>query len=220
MTKVLVIENHAVVRSGISNLLKAEDDLTVIGSVANGKEALQFLQNEAIPDVVLTDLHLGDTCGIELTKSIQQLYPQIKVVILTAETNEQYISRAFAAGANAYLLKETDFDELIFAIRKVSNNKHFICTALIEKISQRLANSNEYPSKNGVKIHLSKREMEILQLLSDGFTNLEIADRLFTSRRTVEGHRQSLLNKAGVRNTPELIKFAMLKGLIDIPVDV
>lgn len=217
MTKVLVVEDHAVVRSGISNLLDAERDLTVIGSVGTGKEALQFLQDETVPDVVLTDLHLGDTTGIELTKVIQQFNPQIRVVILTVESNEQYLSQAFAVGANAYLLKETDFDELIFAIKKVATNKHFICTALTGKLSRRFGRGYEYQPKTNANIELSRREMEILQLLSDGYTNMEIADRLFTSRRTVEGHRQSLLNKAGVRNTPELIKFAMLNGLIEIP---
>ncbi|WP_276088128.1 response regulator transcription factor [Pedobacter sp. JY14-1] len=113
------------------------------------------------------------------------------------------------------MLEDTDIEELVYGIRKVAAGKRFICTTLIDRISQRLTDGQPYTRSLSPDIELSKREIEILHLLADGFTNAEIADRLFTSRRTVEGHRQSLLNKTRVRNSPELIKFAMLNGLLE-----
>jgi DNA-binding NarL/FixJ family response regulator len=164
-------------------------------------------------DVVLSDLHLGDMSGIDLARELQQLAPEIKVIMLTAESGERYLAEAFKAGAKGYLLKETDGEELVYAIRKVAQGRHFVCTGLARQLSKRLAAESKISSDH-TTIELSERESEILHLLADGLTNLEIADRLFTSRRTVEGHRLSLLQKTGARNGLELIKLAMLNGLL------
>lgn len=216
MLKILVIENHSIVRAGINSLLTKEDGLHIIANAESSGEALELLQGGLDPDVILTDLHLEGSCGITLSQTLKENYPNIKVIILTMETDDRYLAQAFKAGVAGYVLKETDFDELLYGIRKVGQNKQFVCSGITSRLSKRLANEREFRQQSTVSIDLSRREMEILALLADGFTNTEIADRLFTSRRTVEGHRQSLLNKAGVRNTPELIKFAMINGLLEL----
>jgi len=218
MLKILVIENHAIVRAGINSLLTKEDGLEIIANAESGGEALKLLKDGLEPDVILTDLHLDDTCGIALAQKIREVYPAAKLIILTMETDERYLVQAFKAGVSGYVLKETDYDELIYGIKKIGQNKQFVCSGVLSRLSVRLTKEPEFKQRQKVPVDLSRREMEILVLLADGFTNTEIADKLFTSRRTVEGHRQSLLNKAGVRNTPELIKFAMINGLLDFSV--
>jgi DNA-binding NarL/FixJ family response regulator len=213
MDKVLIVEDHGVVRAGICHIIQQEANLEIVGVAENGNQALELVKNGLTADVVLSDLHLGDISGIDLARELRQLAPELKVLMLTAECGERYLSEAFKAGAKGYLLKETDSEELVYAINKVAQGRHFICTGLAERLSKRLAAernlSMSYPD-----IELSERESEILHLLADGLTNLEIADRLFTSRRTVEGHRLSLLQKTGARNGLELIKLAMLNGLL------
>jgi DNA-binding NarL/FixJ family response regulator len=213
MDKVLIVEDHGVVRAGICHIIQQEANLEIVGVAENGNQALELVKNGLMADVVLSDLHLGDISGIDLARELRQLAPELKVLMLTAECGERYLSEAFKAGAKGYLLKETDSEELVYAINKVAQGRHFICTGLAERLSKRLAAernlSMSYPD-----IELSERESEILHLLADGLTNLEIADRLFTSRRTVEGHRLSLLQKTGARNGLELIKLAMLNGLL------
>jgi DNA-binding NarL/FixJ family response regulator len=213
MGKVLIVEDHGVVRAGICHIIQQEANLEVVGLAENGQRALELIKNGLIVDVVLSDLHLGDMSGIDLIRELKQLDPHIRAIMLTVECGERYLSEAFKAGAKGYLLKETDSEELVYAIRKVAQGRYFICTGLAGRLSERLAAgsnlSSTYPD-----IELSERESEILHLLANGLTNIEIADRLFTSRRTVEGHRLSLLQKMGARNGLELIKLAMLSGLL------
>jgi len=215
MINIMIIEDHGIVRAGISNLLASINDLNVTAAAETAQEALRLLEDAALPDVILTDLHLSDANGLDLAEKILQQFPESRIIILTMESDERYLARALRAGVLGYLLKDTDFEELVYGIHKVAAGKRFICTSLIDRISQRLTCGQPYTRNLAPDIELSKRETEILHLLADGFTNAEIADPFFTSRRTVEGHRQSLLNKTGVRNSPELIKFAMLNGLLE-----
>lgn len=217
MIKIFVVENHAVVRAGLQSLLQAEEDISIVGMAQNGKEALRIAEDSHEIDILLTDLNLGDMNGLELAETMRQRLPEIKTLILTTEANERYLSEAFRWGVKGYLLKEAGADELIFGVRKVSEGRHFICSGLTGRLSERMSCDNGYLQQRDTNIELSGREAEILNLLADGYTNLQIADLLFTSKRTVEGHRQSLLNKTGVRNTPQLIKYAMLHGLLKKP---
>jgi DNA-binding NarL/FixJ family response regulator len=216
MINVLVIEDHGIVRAGIGHLVEAEQDLDIVAMAADGDEAMRLMENGIKPEVVLTDLHLGDACGITLAQTLLKRYPELKIMILTMEADDRYLSQAFQAGVKGYLLKETDYDELVYGIRKVSQGKDFICTGMTARLRQRMAKSAAHSLRNNVPVDISRREAEILNLLADGFTNMEIADKLFTSKRTVEGHRQSLINKTGVKNTPELVKYAMLNGLLQM----
>jgi two-component system response regulator NreC len=216
MGKVLIVEDHGVVRAGICHILQQEAKLEVVGVAENGRQAIKLVRDGLYVDVILSDLHLGDLSGIDLVRELRQMVPEIKVIILTAEENERYLSEAFRAGARGYLLKEADSEELIYAIRKVCQGRHFICTGLAGRFSERIGLEQGSPTTHPT-INISARESEILHLLADGLTNMEIADRLYTSKRTVEGHRLSLLQKTGARNGLELIKLAMLYGLLTIP---
>jgi two-component system response regulator NreC len=216
MIRVFIVEDHVVVRAGLESLLKAEDNVSIVGMAQTGNEALQMLTGDVKADVLMTDLHLGDMSGIELAGSIRQRRPEIKILILTMDSNERYLSEAFKSGVKGYLLKEAGADELLYGIKKVSEGRHFLCSALTGRLTDRLSRDEIYQLYKPTDIELSSRESEILNLLSDGYTNLQIATKLFTSKRTVEGHRQSLLNKTGVRNTPELIKYAMQYGLLKL----
>jgi DNA-binding NarL/FixJ family response regulator len=216
MREILVIEDHGVVRAGISHILEREPGLEVAGTAGNGEQALNLVKNGLRPDVILCDLHLGDMSGIDLVRELQQLAPEAGVIMLTVEASECYVSEAFQAGAKGYLLKEADSDDLIYAIKKVLQGKNFICTGLARRYKEKLLHSQHVAAPEP-EIELSERESEVLHLLADGFTNIEVADRLFTSKRTVEGHRLSLLHKTGARNGLELIKLAMLQGLLNIP---
>lgn len=216
MINILIVEDHAVVRAGLEQLLKSDGQIAVMGMARNGAQALELLSSGLQPDLILTDLHLGDMTGIELSRQISEQIPDIEIIILTMDTDERHLSEAFGTGIKGFLLKETPVDELIYGIYKVNEGKHFICTGLTRRLSQMLTRMPSYHTSEATDIELSRREAEILELLGNGYTNLEIADKLFTSRRTVEGHRQSLLNKTGVRNTPELIKYAMMHGLLQV----
>lgn len=216
MINVLIIEDHGIVRTGIGHLVNAEQDLDIVAMASTGDEAIRLMEGGVKPEVVLTDLHLKDTSGIMLAQTLLIRYPELKIVILTMETDDRYLSQAFQAGVKGYLLKETDYDELAYGIRKVSQGKDFICTGMTAKLRQRMSKSASASLNNIVPVDISRREAEILNLLADGFTNMQIADKLFTSKRTVEGHRQSLINKTGVKNTPELVKYALLNGLLQM----
>lgn len=214
MIDILIIEDHGVVREGLHQMLTKTAGYQRVETAASGREGLQVLSGGFRPDILLTDLHLGDMSGVELIRKVKTLYPDIKIAMLTMETDERFLTDAFGAGANGYILKEADQDELLFGLRKVYEGRRFICTGLIDRLSEHWMRGYQALKPKGLPIELSSREAEILELISNGYTNIEIADKLFTSRRTVEGHRLSLLQKTGVRNTPELIKFAMLHGML------
>ena len=215
MTRLLLIEDHGIVRDALRQLLQKDSGEYIVDVAASGTEALNMLCEGLRPDVLLIDLHLGDMSGIELTEQAKAIYPDTKVVLLTDEADESFVSAAFRSGASGYILKEADSEELLFGLRKVVQGRRFICTGITERLCTRLSRDSR-AVKRPISIGLSSREAEILELIADGYTNLQIAGMLFTSRRTVEGHRLSLLNKTGTRNSPELIKFAMLNGLLNV----
>lgn len=214
MINVLLAEDHAIVMDGIATMLAMESDINIIGKASNGRQMMDLIKAGQQPDIAVVDLHLPEINGLQLTSLLSEQYPDIKVVILTAETGEKYLLEAFKAGAKSYLIKEAGTEEIVFAIRHVHNGKSFICSGSAEKIISCLQQLEEEQHVGELNIQFSTRELEVLQLLANGCTNQQIADRLFTSRRTVEGHRQAMINKTGVHNTPELIKFAMQHKLL------
>lgn len=213
MISILLAEDHNIVRNGIKSLLEKDTDLQVAGEGMNGHEVLQLLAGGAVADIVLADMNMPGMSGLELIAEIKNLYPKIQVVILSMLDHEKYVSQAFNAGACGYLLKNVSADEMIFAIKHVNSGGKYLCSELSFKLLERLIYAPEAPDQ--VDIEFSKREMEILNLIAEGLTNTEIADKLFTSKRTVEGHRQSLIDKTGARNTAALIKYSILNGIIN-----
>ncbi len=217
MINVLLAEDHNVVRNGIKSLLEKEINLQVIGEATNGQQALNLLAGEVKVDIILADLNMPGLNGIELTAAVKANYPKIKVIILSMLDHEKYIIEAFKAGSSAYILKNVTADELVFAIKHVCNNdERYICSELALRLLDKLLHRPEVIIAPELpETDLSKREVEVLALIAEGFTNQEIADKLFTSKRTIEGHRQNLIDKTSTRNTAALIRYAILSGLIN-----
>jgi DNA-binding NarL/FixJ family response regulator len=216
LIKVLLAEDHNIVRNGIRSLLSAQSDITVVAEATNGLEVLELLDNGLEIDLLLSDINMPSMSGISMVEELARRSPDIKVLILSMLDHENYVLQAVSTGASGYLLKSVSEQELIFAIRHVVAGNVYVCSELTEKILSKLSSSpNDFQPTEKADVNLSKREQEILLLIAEGLTNNEIAERLFTSRRTVEGHRQNLLEKTGARNTATLIRYAVRNGLID-----
>ncbi|MDB5023226.1 MAG: DNA-binding response regulator [Mucilaginibacter sp.] len=214
MIKVILAEDHNIVRNGIKNLLQRDEKFNIVGEALNGREVLALLEAGIIPDIILADLDMPQMGGIELIENLRSMPGYIKTILLTMHADEKYLSDAFKAGAMGYLFRNVGADELLFAINYVYNNKKYICLDLSLSLLER-NNFSSVVKPNNYSNGFSKRELEILNLIAEGYTNQEIADKLYTSKRTVEGHRQALIDKTGVRNSPALVKFAVLNGIIN-----
>jgi DNA-binding NarL/FixJ family response regulator len=219
MIKVVLADDHKIIRDGVKALIGHEKDIQVTGEAANGHELLSLLaQQEA--DIAIVDVNMPGMDGYEATKHIMQDHTRVKVIILSMLDHENHIIKMFEAGAMGYLLKNTGKEEFIHAIRMVASGQKYICTDIALNLLSKL---NATPSKPQLQVapvktnstDLSKREIEVLQLIAQGLTNTEIADKLFTSKRTIESHRQSLLEKTSSNNTATLIRYAVLNGLVE-----
>ncbi len=213
--KVLLVEDHTIVRNGIKSLLNNEPNIQVVAEAVNGLEALQLLENNIEVDVILLDINMPEMGGMELLKNLTGLYPGKKVIVLSMLDHENYVWEGLNLGAMGYLLKNVSNDELMFAVNHVALGGKYICSELAFKMMARAPQLSEFmDADGGIHADLSKREVEVLKLIAEGYTNHEIADKLFTSRRTVEGHRQNLIEKTGVKNSAALILHAVRIGLI------
>jgi DNA-binding NarL/FixJ family response regulator len=213
MIRVFLVDDHAIVRDGLRSVLAAELLLDVVGDVANGQELLTQLLT--VPtDVVLMDLNMPVLDGLATTRELHKQYPHLRILILSMMTQEHTIWELLVAGAHGYVLKNADKAEIVTAIQAVAAGKRFLCSEVgLTVLEKLLASEGEGPNTSA-KDHSrpTPREREILQLVAGGLTNQQIADKIFTSKRTVETHRQSLLEKTGATNTPALIKYAMEQG--------
>jgi DNA-binding NarL/FixJ family response regulator len=214
MIKVLLAEDHQIVRNGIKNVLETDGRFNVVGEASNGKDALQMINDNVCPDIILADIYMPEMTGLELAEKLKQLeFQNIKIVILTMLDNESYVFEAFRSGIRGYLLKNISSEELLFALSHIHHHDNqYVCSDLAVRM---LKHAQARMRADNMDIDFSKRETEVLSLIAQGFTNKEIANKLFTSRRTVEGHRQTMINKANVRNSAELIRFAVKNSLID-----
>jgi len=212
MISVFLAEDQNMVRIGIRSLLEKDATIQISGEGVNGLEALELLKGGIHADIILIDVNMPGMSGMELITQVKDLYPQIGIIILSMFEHEKYLSDAFNAGASGYLLKNVSADEMIFSIKHIANGGKYLCSELSFRLLDKLIYANKVPDK---KVDFSKRELEILALIAEGYTNSEIADKLFTSKRTVEGHRQSLIDKTGVRNTAALIKYSIINGVIN-----
>ncbi|PRD48653.1 response regulator transcription factor [Sphingobacterium haloxyli] len=215
-TKILLAEDHLVVRNGIKLLLDAQDNFEVVGDVGSGKEILDLMATGLEADILITDLTMDNVDGLQLIKELYQKNIGIHVIVLTMLDEEQYVAQSFRFGARAYLVKNVAADEMLFCINHVAKGGRYLCEELAMKLVDKLINKEEAQSCkiDPAELSLSSRELEVLELLGEGLTNLEISKKLFLSKRTVEGHRQSLIDKTKSKNTPALIKFAIQNGLL------
>ena len=216
--KVLLAEDHAIVREGTRELVQHEPDMEVVGEASNGEEAVQ-LTGKLRPDVVIMDIAMPKLSGIEATKRIKELYPATAVLILTAYDDDQYVFALLEAGAAGYLLKNVRGRELIDAIRAVYAGESVLHPAITRKVIESLIPAGK-PAERRIAEPLSEREMEVLKLAGRGMSNKDIAEKLSLSVRTVQSHLGNIFNKLGVGSRTEAVLYALKKGwgtLEDLP---
>lgn len=214
MIRLLIVDDHAVVRSGLKLLLGAKQDIEVVGEAADGDEAIQKAV-ELKPDVVLMDLSMPHgKDGMTATEELKKLIPEIYILVLTMHDDEQYLFRAIQAGASGYILKNAPHEELLNAISLVASGNAY----LTPDATKRLMGQYIEQVKNGEGADefesLSDREKEVLSWTAKGYSNKEIAEMLIISVKTVETHKSNLMEKLGLKTRPDLIKYAMKKGLL------
>jgi DNA-binding NarL/FixJ family response regulator len=221
MIKIILVDDHKIIRDGISAILKDEEDIEIIGEAENGEELLQVL-NSLQPDVVILDILMPGMSGYDAMLQLLHKYPAVKVLVLSMLNNEVNINKMLNAGALGYVLKNTGRQELVHAIKTVASGHPYIgmdiSMAMLKKISRpRSVNrSNATEKSKAGQSHsvLTPRELEVLKLIAEGYTNAEIAEQLFTSKRTIETHRQNLMEKIQAKNTATLIKYALSEGIV------
>lgn len=212
--KVILVDDHAIVRDGIKALIQTEG-IEVINEASSAGKFFNLLKVQQ-PDIAILDISLPDISGIEITKKLSKEYPDIKIIILSMHLNEDFIFNAVKAGALAYLPKNTNRHELIEAIRKVAQGEEYfsepVSNIILKSFVKKVKNDQEAIGEDT----LTKRELEILKLFAEGRSNKEIAELLFISARTVESHKNHIMQKLGLRSTVELIKFAIKNHIIEI----
>lgn len=210
--KILIADDHGVMRAGLRAILDDDPELEFVGEASNGEEALQ-LASKILPDIALLDIGMPVMDGIEATRQLKKVAPHVKVIILSVYEDESLLREAIKAGASGYVIKRGAEEELISAIRAVIRGDLYIHPAITRLLVKDLSPNME--KKNDSFDLLTPRELEIMKYIIRGFTNRQIAEALFISVRTVEGHRASLFGKLDLRNRVELIEFAEKNGLRD-----
>lgn len=210
--RILIVDDHGLMRAGLRAVLEDEPDLQVVGEGEHGEEAIR-MTGELQPDLVLMDIGLPGMDGIEATRRLKRLDPQIRVLILTVYEEESLLREAIQAGASGYLLKRAAEEELVTAIRAVNRGDMYVHPAITRFLLKDLSPTANM-KKEGLE-ELTPREREVMGYIIRGFTNRQIAESLYISQRTVEGHRASLFGKLGLKTRVELVEFAEKHGLLD-----
>jgi two-component system response regulator NreC len=209
--RVLVVDDHAVVRAGLRLLLDAEEDIETVGEAGDAREAV-FEVRSGKPDVILMDVGLGSgKSGIEAAPEVLHEAPDAKLLMLSMQDDPRYVREAFAAGASGYVLKEAADSDLVTAVRQVAGGAHYVDPAL----GARMAVADAQASRAAEEDPLSEREREVLRLLALGHTNQEIAKALFISVRTAETHRAHIMQKLRISTRAELVRYAIAQSLLD-----
>ena len=218
---VLLAEDHMIVREGLCALLKLEDDIEVIGEAENGRRAVEMTQ-ELSPDVVVMDIAMPLLNGMEATRQILLAVPDTKVLILSAHSDDAYVSLVMAIGASGYLIKQTAAHILPKAVREVFRGRTVFSPSISKRRDQQQQKARERGELQSKKnpAHLTSREVEVLQLIAEGRANKETANELHISIKTVEKHRQSLMDKLNIHDTAGLTRYAIASGIIECSVQV
>jgi two-component system response regulator NreC len=210
VTKVLIVDDHAVVRSGLRLLIDAEDDLETAGEAASAREAI-FEARSLKPDVILLDVVMPEQSGLDAIPQLVHENPDAKVLVLSMQDEPRYVREAFETGASGYVLKEAADSELVAAIREVAKGGRYVHPEL----GARLVAAETEERRRAEEDPLSEREREVLRLLALGHTNQEIAKQLFISVRTAETHRAHIMQKLRLSSRAELVRYALDQGLLE-----
>jgi len=213
--RVLLVDDHAVVVKGLQFFLRMQSDIEVVGEAVNGKDALRMMP-ELKPDVVLMDLLMPEMNGIEATKRIRQDYPETKVIMLTSFSEQDQVLPAIKAGANGYLLKDVQPDELVEAIRGVYHGKAQLHPRVTEQLMTHLADNGADPAEDNQIESLTPRELEVLRLIALGKSNKEIAAEVHITEKTVKTHVSNLLAKLGLHARTQAAIYAIKHGLAEV----
>lgn len=213
--RLLIADDHTLIRSGIARLLQSYTDLVVVGEAEDGIEAVDLVKKHQ-PDVVVIDLSMPRMNGIEATKVIRERFPQTKVLVLTMHESDEYIFQILQSGAGGYILKNSGKEELAAAIHAVARGEKFFSPRVSEIMVESYLNkeAGRHRQSGSDDVPLTKREKEILTLVARGFTNQEIADRLFISPRTVDTHRTNMMQKLNIHDVATLVRFAVEHGFV------
>lgn len=215
MIKILVVDDHAVVRSGLLLLLDGKHNLKVIGEAADGDEAIHMAL-ELQPDVVLMDLSMPHgKDGLTATTQLKKDLPDTAVLILTMHDDDEYLFRAIHVGASGYILKSAPHEELLTAINSVAMGNAYLYPTATKRLMSEYLEKLKHGENAGTYELLSAREKEVLGLIAKGYSNKEIGEQLVISVKTVESHKTNLMEKLGLKTRPELVKFALKKGLLN-----
>jgi len=213
MKNIILAEDHKVIRYGLKMLLESTNQYQVILEAGNGQEVIEALGNGVMADLIISDIGMPVMDGIEMVRKATENHQGLPVLIMSMLEDDAHLYQAIGAGAKGFLTKSVDADELFFSIKKLLSGERYICSCIAVKLLDKVIETELSPVTN--MEDFSQRELEILRLIGQGMTNAEMADKLFISRRTVEGHRQSLIDKTGAKNTAMLMRYAYSKGIVD-----
>lgn len=209
--RVMLADDHALVRAGIRALLQGLGDVEVVGEAGDGREALHLLETQH-PDVLLLDLMMPGLGGLEALARVRREFPQVRVLVLSMHANEEYVLRALRDGAAGYLLKGATRPELEMAVRAVARGETYLSPAMSKSVVEGYLRSSA--AGGSAEAQLTPRQREVLQLIAEGHTNKEIAQRLGVSVKTVETHRMQLMERLGVHDVAGLVRYAVRIGLV------
>lgn len=208
--KIVIAEDHQTVREGIRLLIEAQPDLEVIGEAGDGEDAIALVK-QLLPDLLLMDISMPRMNGLQATKKLRAMLPDLRILVLTRHTDDGYLRQLIAAGANGYVLKQSAPDQLISAIRTVTQGEAFLDSSLTQRVLGRYADDS-LPLRGEKKGDLSSREEEVLRMIAQGHSNKEVAVRLDLSVKTVEAHKANGMHKLGFASRIDLVRFAVIQG--------
>lgn len=213
-TKLFLVEDHELVRKGVRSIISMDDSLEIMAEFDRAGKAIEAMESGDIPDLILMDISMPEMTGLEASKIIGEKFPDIQIIILSMYKDEEYVMEGLNFNVSGYVVKDSVADEILIAIEKVVNGGKFFSREVIDTALNSYKEIKE-DKKRKEDIQLTKREVEVLNDISNGLKSQEIADKLFISERTVEAHRGNIMKKLQAKNMAELIKKAMNLGLID-----
>ncbi|MEO9804743.1 MAG: response regulator transcription factor [Reichenbachiella sp.] len=213
-TNILIADDHKMFREGLVELLSKEKKMNVVGDVGDADGIREILKQHQV-DVILMDIDMGDTSGIDMSIEVKKDFPEIMILALSMHGDKNYIVKMLEAGATGYILKNAGKEEMINAIHTAANGNAYFSNQVSAKLLEHITNPTAEKKKKVVGTPLTDREIEVLKLIADEYSNPEIAEKLFISVRTVDTHRRNLLDKLMVKNTAGLVRYAIQKGLLD-----
>lgn len=213
--KVLLADDHAILRGGIKSLLEDQTDVQVMGEAADGLEAIQKVES-LDPDIVIMDITMPRMSGLEATRSIKERFPNTRILVLTMHDSQDLFFQLLSVGASGYVLKEATPSELVGALHTVFDGGIYVSPSIGKKLATDYLERVQAGEETRSFGQLSKREREVLRLIAEGLANKEIADRLYVSANTVQTHRLHIMRKLDLHSKAELMKYAMRKGIISL----